>query len=154
MTVYLVRHGSAGVRDDGDPGDDDRSLDPDGHLQADKLAEWLRYESVTRIISSPYRRCIETVESLADHLGLRVEIDDRLGEGSSIGDAWDLVSEVADKTVVLCSHGDVIPDVIRRSQLRGMHIPGKSGSSKGSAWILQHWDGERFATGVYTPIKP
>ena len=48
----------------------------------------------------------------------------------------------------------MIPDVIRRAQLRGMHVPGKSGSSKGSAWTLRHWDGERFATGLYTPIKP
>ena len=84
----------------------------------------------------------------------RLEIDDRLAEGTPIEQSWELVSEVALETVVLCSHGDVIPDIIRRAQLRGMHVPGKSGSSKGSAWTLRHWDGERFATGLYTPIKP
>jgi phosphohistidine phosphatase SixA len=154
MTVYLVRHGSAGVRDDTNPGDDDRRLDSDGQLQARKLAEWLRHEPITRIVSSPYRRCTDTVEPLVEVLGIALEVDDRLAEGTPIEKSWELVSEVGSATVVLCSHGDVIPDVIRRAQLRGMHVPGKSGSSKGSAWTLRHWDGERFATGLYTPIKP
>ena len=154
MTVYLVRHGSAGVRDDTNPDDDDRRLDSDGQLQARKLAEWLRHEPVTRIVSSPYRRCTDTVEPLVEVLGIGLEIDERLAEGTPIEKSWELVSEVGSETVVLCSHGDVIPDIIRRAQLRGMHVPGKSGSSKGSAWTLRHWDGERFATGLYTSIKP
>jgi len=152
MTVYLVRHGSAGVRNDRDPGDDDRPLDPTGHLQAEKLSDWLRHEPVARIVSSPYERCIQTVQPLAKQLGLEVEVDDRLGEGSDVGGAWDLVTGLAAGTAVVCSHGDVIPDIVRRAQTRGMHIPGKSGCSKGSVWQLQHWDGERFATGVYTPV--
>ena len=123
-------------------------------VQAQKLADWLRHEPVTRIITSPLPRCVGTVTPLADEVGVPVELDDRLAEGTPIEKSWDLVSSIADQTVVLCSHGDVIPDVIRRAQLRGMHIPGKSGSSKGSAWSLRHWDGKTFATGLYTPIKP
>ena len=89
-------------------------------------------------------------------------MDDRLAEGTPIEESWALVAEVVGvpgpdgstgDAVVLCSHGDVIPDLIRRSQGRGMLIPGKSGCAKGSAWILQHWDGNGFATGVYTPVK-
>lgn len=151
--MFLVRHGSAGVRDDHDPRDDRRGLDPTGHLQADKLADWLRLEPVTRVLSSPYRRCVQTVEPLAKQLGLEVTVDDRLAEGTPIERSWELLREVADDTVVLCSHGDVIPDVVRRSQLRGMQVPGKSGCSKGSVWILEHWDGERFGVGLYTPVK-
>jgi phosphohistidine phosphatase SixA len=152
MTAYLVRHGSAGVRDDSDPADEDRPLDPTGHLQAEKLSDWLRHEPVTRIISSPYLRCRQSVQALAKQLGIEVESDDRLAEGTPVERSWDLLTEVADVTVVLCSHGDVIPDLIRRAQGRGMHVPGKSGCAKGSVWTLQHWDGERFATGVYTPV--
>ena len=152
MTVYLVRHASAGVRDDRDPDDDDRALDETGHLQSEKLAEWLRHEPVTRILSSPFERCRQTVEPLAKQLGLEVEIDDRLAEGAPVERSWDLLESLAGTTAVLCSHGDVIPDLVRRAQLRGMHVPGKSGCAKGSVWTLQHWDGERFATGVYTPV--
>ena len=53
---------------------------------------------------------------------------------------------------MLCSHGDVIPDLVRRAQGRGLLVPGKSGCAKGSVWTLQHWDGSGFATGIYTPI--
>jgi broad specificity phosphatase PhoE len=153
MTLYLVRHGSAGSRDDGDPADDFRPLDHTGHLQAERLAEWLCPEPISRIVTSPYRRCIQTVEPLAKAVDLDLVLDDRLAEGADIDRVWELVVEVADTTTVLCSHGDVIPDLIRRAQMRGMQIPGKSGCSKGSVWLLRHWDGEGFATGLYTPVK-
>ncbi|MFM7062899.1 MAG: SixA phosphatase family protein [Actinomycetes bacterium] len=163
MTVYLVRHASAGVRNDADPHDDDRPLDPDGGRQAEQLAEWLRHEPVRRVVTSPFLRCRQTVVPLAAALGLAVEVDDRLGEGTPVEIAWALLAELAGTpgadgaggdAVVLCSHGDVIPDLVRRAQGRGMLVPGKSGCAKGSAWILQHWDGEAFATGVYTPVRP
>lgn len=155
MTVYLVRHASAGTRDDADPDDGERILDATGHLQAERLAEWLRHEDVRLVVSSPLRRCIQTVEPLAKLLDLPVVADDRLAEGTDLDLSWGLLEEAAAGTgdVVVCSHGDVIPDLVRRLQGRGMQIPGRSGCAKGSAWVLQHWDGERFATGLYTPVK-
>jgi 8-oxo-dGTP diphosphatase len=155
MTVYLVRHASAGSRNDADPDDGNRMLDATGHLQAERLAEWLRHEDVRLILSSPLRRCVQTVEPLAKLRDLAVVVDPRVVEGSEVTAAWSLLEEAAGTTgdVVVCSHGDVIPDLIRRLQGRGMQIPGKSGCSKGSAWVLQHWDGERFATGLYTPVR-
>ena len=134
------------------PEDEAGAPDGPGDRQSEKLAEWLRHEPVTRILSSPFERCRQTVEPLAKQLGLEVEIDDRLAEGAPVERSWDLLESLAGTTAVLCSHGDVIPDLVRRAQLRGMHVPGKSGCAKGSVWTLQHWDGERFATGVYTPV--
>jgi len=161
--MYLVRHASAGMRNDADPHDDDRPLDADGDAQAGQLAEWLRHEPVSRILTSPFLRCRQTVEPLAAALGLIVEVDDRLAESTPVDVSWALLSELAGTpgtngsngdAVVICSHGDVIPDLVRRAQGRGMLVPGKSGCAKGSAWILQHWDGQAFATGVYTPVRP
>jgi phosphohistidine phosphatase SixA len=152
MTLYLVRHGSAGSRDDTDPDDNERGLDPAGRNQAAKLAEWLRHAPVDRILSSPYRRCVETVEPLAEALGIAVEQVVAFSEQAHIDQSWAAMAKIAHANTVVCSHGDVIPDLIRRAQLRGMHVPGKSGCAKGSVWTLEHWDGERFATGVYTPI--
>ena len=115
------------------------------------------------IVTSPFLRCRQTVEPLAAALGLTVEVDGRLAESTRVDDSWGLLAELAGTpgangsggaAVVLCSHGDVIPDLVRRAQGRGMLVPGKSGCAKGSVWILQHWDGEAFATGVYTPVRP
>jgi len=160
MTVYLVRHASAGDRNDSDPADDERALDEIGREQSAQLADWLVHEPVSRIVTSPFLRCQQTVAPLAAALGIEVVVDDRLAEGTAIEDSWSLLAELAVSTngstsnaVVLCSHGDVIPDLIRRAQGRGMQIPGKSGCAKGSAWILQHWSGDGFGTGIYTPVK-
>lgn len=152
MTIYLARHGSAGVRDDTDIADDLRPLDPVGESQAHKLAEWLVHEPIQRVISSPYLRCRQTVEPLASRLGLQVEVDAALAEGALLRGVWKLMESLVGQDAVLCSHGDVIPEFIRAAQLRGMHVPGKSGSAKGSVWTLKHWSDERFAIGIYTPI--
>lgn len=153
MAMYLVRHASAGVRNDSDPCDGDRPLDPTGAEQAVHLCEWLRHESPTLVVSSPLLRCRQTVEPLAAALDLDVAVDDRLAEGTDLDRAWELVTSTAAGSAVLCSHGDLIPEIISRCQRRGMVIPGKSGCSKGSVWILSHWDGTTFATGTYTPVK-
>ena len=152
VTTYLVRHASAGLRDDADPSDEERPLDETGIVQASKLTSWLRHEPIDTIVSSPFLRCRQTVAPLAEALGIEVTISDALAEATPIERSWDLLVSVVSGTAVLCSHGDVIPDLIRRAQLRGMHVPGKSGSAKGSVWTLQHWEGETFATGIYTPI--
>ncbi len=152
MTTYLVRHASAGARDDADPHDDRRPLDEVGLLQAAKLAAWLQHEPIQRILASPFLRCQQSVTPLAAATGLRVECADALAESTPVEEAWQLIEDLAAGTAVMCSHGDVIPDLIRRAQGRGMLVPGKSGCAKGSVWTLRHWDGTVFATGVYTPI--
>lgn len=152
MTVYLIRHASAGSRNELDPADRERPLDATGRVQARKLTDWLRHAAIDRILTSPYPRCVQTVEPLAEATGIQPELCDWLGEQAPIEQSWKVLEEAAASTTVVCSHGDVIPELIRRAQLRGMHVPGKSGAAKGSVWTLEHWDGERFATGVYTPI--
>jgi len=154
MTLYLVRHGSAGHRDNLDSHDQDRSLDADGRAQAEKLTKWLRHSPISQILCSPLPRCVQTVEPLAQALNLPIQIHEALAESADIDKSWKLLTKSGATTAVFCSHGDVIPDLIRRAQLRGLHIPGKSGCAKGSVWTLDHFNGTRFATGVYTPITP
>ena len=89
----------------------------------------------------------------ADVVVLDVVVDERLAEGTPIEESWALVEEFVTTTAVLCSHGDVIPELVSRAQRRGMVVPGKSGCSKGSVWALRHWDDRTFATGLYTPVR-
>lgn len=154
MAVYLVRHASAGNRRDGDADDLQRPLDDRGHAQAENLASMLADQAVVRVLSSPATRCVQTVERLASKLGLPVETDAALIEGAPIEHAHELLESVAGQPVVLCSHGDIIPDLIRRLAQRGMDVTTKKrGSAKGSVWVLD-WDGERFSTGAYHRVLP
>ena len=77
-------------------------------------------------------------------LELSVQLTDSLAEGAGIEDAWALLESVLADTAsaALCSHGDVIPDLLRRAQLRGMVIPGKAGCAKGSVWTIDFVDGQ------------
>lgn len=68
----------------------------------------LREGGVRRVLSSPYRRCIQTVEPLAAALGVPVETDERLAEGA--GSAG--LALLEEDGVVACTHGDVITELV------------------------------------------
>jgi broad specificity phosphatase PhoE len=104
----LLRHASAGDRDHWAGDDRLRPLDEKGRRQAEKIAAALSAKEVRRIVSSPYVRCVQTVEPLAAALGLEVELDDRLAEGAN-GSARELIEEAG---VVACTHGDVIYELL------------------------------------------
>ena len=107
--------------------------------------------------SSPAARCVETVEpARVEQHGLEVERRDELFEGADIDAGVGRCSSTRlalDGDAVLCSHGDVIPDLIRRAQLRGMEVPGEVGLRQGLVLDPQHWDGERFAPAA-TSTQP
>lgn len=153
MTLYLVRHASAGHRNGADPDDGKRHLDAKGRAQAAAVAAHLGDRPIEAVLSSPYPRCIETVAPLAAALGVEVGIEKRLAEGTDIERSWRVLERWAERPVVLCSHGDVIPELIRRNQLRGMHVPGSSGWSKGSVWALEGWNGTHFTEGSFDKLR-
>jgi len=136
VTVLLVRHASAGDRSDWEGDDALRPIDAGGRRQAKGLAE-LEY-GVTRVLSSPAVRCVQTVAPLAERLGLPVEERGELDEGSSRDTVGVLLEELADETAVLCTHGDVIQDLI------GEEPP------KGAIWVLER-SGEGLARTRYVP---
>jgi 8-oxo-(d)GTP phosphatase len=140
VAILLVRHGSAGHRSRWKGDDRERPLDKRGRRQADGLVEALAGHSITRILSSPYQRCVQTVEPLAHRHGLSIEPRSELVEGSGPMALLALLAEVAHETPVLCSHGDVILDLVGWERK----------APKGSTWILEA-AGERFAPAVYLP---
>ncbi len=149
-TVLLIRHASAGSRQRWDGPDNQRPLSEKGALQARGLAEVLSDHPVARVLSSPAVRCRQTVEPLALERGLEVETRKELREGSDPTRAIDLLEELAAEDPALCTHGDVIPEVIGLLARRGMDIAGPVGNNKGSWWELQFEDG-RFVTARWHP---
>lgn len=155
-TLYLVRHASAGRRDDSDPDDGSRPLDDKGRDQAQRVAELLMQKPIRIVASSPLRRCMQTLEPLANALGVSTSAESALAEMSDIDDAWAALEAAIESVgtgygaaAVLCSHGDMIPDLIRRATRRGTMILGRSGWAKGSIWELRGWDGTTFRTARY-----
>jgi len=112
MSVILLRHGSAGHRDAWDGDDRLRPLDDEGYDQAIALPDALAGRRISRVVSSPYVRCIESVEPLAAALGLTVELDGRLAEGAGGAGAIALLAEL--EGGLACTHGDVVEAVLGR----------------------------------------
>jgi phosphohistidine phosphatase SixA len=136
MAVHVVRHADAGN------GPDDRPLNEQGQGQAERIAEQLAGAGVTRILTSRYPRCLQTVAPLAARLGLEVEVHDDLAEEADPDDAWNLLVSLTGGEAVVCSHGNIISPVLDRVLRRGADIEGEWSCRKGSVWTLEV-DGER-----------
>jgi 8-oxo-dGTP diphosphatase len=105
MPLLLVRHASAGDRDEWEGEDRKRPLDDHGRKQAEELIRRLQMFPVEAILSSPARRCVETVEPLARARGLEIEQRPELGEELQQTGGVVLVRSVAGRNVVVCGHG-------------------------------------------------
>jgi broad specificity phosphatase PhoE len=109
--VFLVRHAKAADRYDWTGVDRDRPLIDKGRKQADRLAAALRRQQPVLVAASPWLRCRQTAAPLATVLGLRVELDDRLGYDAPDVDAFVRAAarEHPGEAVVGVGHGDLIP---------------------------------------------
>jgi 8-oxo-dGTP diphosphatase len=110
----------------------------------------LRDRGIERIYSSPYTRCVQTVEPLAEAIGAKVIEHDALAEGPDVDAAYQLCDDVVGFNAVLCSHGDVIPAVINRMMWAGLVLESRFYCSKGSIWEVDV-EGGRFAHARYVP---
>lgn len=149
MTIYLVRHADALGRSVWAHDDLLRPLTEKGFDQAQGLVELWGDKGITRLLASPAVRCRQTLDPLASHLGLVIEDTDALLEGASVDGARALLESVKGLDVALCSHGDIIPDLVNRLIAEGMEAHGRD-AKKGSTWVLDH-DGKRFVRGRYQP---
>ncbi|MDR3662513.1 MAG: histidine phosphatase family protein [Mycobacterium sp.] len=78
MQLLLIRHALPLRNEPGEGADPD--LSEEGIAQAARLPDALKRFPITRLVSSPQKRAIQTGQPVADALGLTIEIDDRLAE--------------------------------------------------------------------------
>jgi len=148
MPLLLVRHAQALSRSSWTGDDRERSLSERGRKQSQGLVQLLREFKPGRVLSSPYLRCVETVVPTATALGLQVEIEDVLAEGAGRG-AVELVRSLAGDDVVLCSHGDIIPEVLGAlSAEERVDVGRNPRHEKASVWVLEGRKG-RFVKAKY-----
>src|SRR5512133_1168456 len=105
MPLLVIRHARAADRDDWRGDDRKRPLDERGRRQAAALVEELEGYPLSRILSSPYDRCVQTVEPLAAQRGLAIEQRDELGEERQHHDGVALVRSLLPEPVAVCVHG-------------------------------------------------
>lgn len=149
-TLFLLRHTAAGDRRTWKGVDATRPLTKKGRRQADVLAESLADRGIEKIFTSPYTRCVQSVEPLARAIGAKVIEHDVLGEGPNIDGAYDLMDEMVGHNALFCTHGDVIPAVMNRMMWAGLTLESRFYCSKGSLWEID-LEGGRFTTARYVP---
>lgn len=150
VTVWLVRHANAGSRSSWPGPDTHRPLAPKGIDQAARIAVQLARYPITCVMSSPSLRCRQTVEPLTHALGLTVEVHHALDEGHGPRAALELIDMLASggTDAVLCSHGDVIPEVLDELSRRGVILDEPGRCAKGSIYQLESHAGS-ITSGTY-----
>lgn len=153
--VHLVRHAAAGDRNSWRSDDRLRPISGRGRRQATALADRLATRHPDEILSSPYVRCVQTVEPLAKRLGKPIETTDFLAEGSGGAGLIDYVSERPGREITMVSHGDVIPAIVDRLGAMGVPLSssapdGRLDCKKGSDWVLTTRKG-RIVSARYLP---
>jgi phosphohistidine phosphatase SixA len=136
VTLYVVRHAKAGSRSAWPASDDLRPLSKPGRRQAVALADALADVGITQILSSPFVRCRQTVEPLGERIRLPVDLSDALAEGAVVADTLVLVDKLGDESAALCTHGDVVGELLRYCRHHGVATDDDL-MAKGSTWILE-----------------
>ncbi len=133
--VVVVRHGTSRPRDSWARADADRPLVSAGQRQARALVPLLACWRPRRLLSSPWRRCLETVAPFAGGVDLKVRTKNTFSEAGaerSPGRTRRQVQRLLERRepAVLCTHRPVLGEVFSvlrtaaRSEAAGA-IPGK-----------------------------
>ena len=135
VPLVVVRHGTSRPRDSWARADADRPLVSAGRRQARALVPLLAGWRPQRLVSSPWRRCLETIGPFAVDAGLAVRTKNSLSEvgaGRSPRRARRQVQRLIDRgePAVLCTHRPVLGElfeVLRDAARKDVadDVPGK-----------------------------
>ncbi|HUO49927.1 MAG TPA: phosphoglycerate mutase family protein [Acidimicrobiales bacterium] len=155
MRLILVRHAHAGRKDQWHRSDRLRPLDALGQRQAGRIEQVLAPMKPTRIVSSPYRRCLETMAPAAASFGLDIERSRAL-EPDAPAKALALIRQLSaprsPSGVVLCTHGEILGAVLTQmAREDGVRLPRRPPGLKGCAWVLDVRRGKLVGARYLTP---
>jgi 8-oxo-(d)GTP phosphatase len=151
QVVYVLRHTKAGQSWSEGGLDEERPLTRRGRKQALRLVERFQGIDLQRIVSSPFVRCVQTVEPLAEARGITLETAPELGEGQSLDAVEAFVRSAGPGPTLLCAHGPEIKGLIDRLEAAGTPIEGPRGLAKGSVWVLERQPDGQVLAARYVP---
>jgi 8-oxo-dGTP diphosphatase len=156
VPVYLVRHVKAGERRRFAEPDELRGISPSGRKQAQRLVRAFDERPLTRLVSSPFIRCVQTLEPLAEARGIEIDLSRALEEGAGPDRAEELILAVAaDGPAALCTHGDVMMQLVDRLRERGVRsLDGGRAFRKGCTWIFEVRDRAIVSLRYEPPPEP
>jgi Histidine phosphatase superfamily (branch 1) len=138
--VCLVRHAHAGDKHEWSGRDEDRPLSVPGHREADGLLARLRDYPITRILSSPALRCVQTVEPLSLRRAVPIEVVDALRVDTPVEGLLELVTDRGLEGTVSCGHGEQIGGWCASWPIAG-------------SWMTSRCGGQRDPPGSWTPTR-
>lgn len=122
--MYLVAEADAGRRDEWPGPDRLRPITRDGWRQARAVAEQLRGQPIKRVVASPWLRCRQTVQPLAEQLGLDVDDERGLAESADVARAVHVISSFNGTPTVVCTHEELAREILcrlgREAQVEGI----------------------------------
>ena len=141
--VYLIRHAEAGDKRSWRGPDTARPLTELGWRQAGGLTRQLLPYPVSRILSSPARRCEQTMRPLAQQRDVPVELTEALAVDGGVDGLLQVLGAPELQAAALCTHGELIGQAVTRLLAAGMRVAGLDGGrgeprwAKGSIWVLE-----------------
>lgn len=136
-TFYVVRHAKAGSRSHWSGDDRLRPLSKKGIKQAEQLAQVLQPYPISAIFSSPFLRCLQTVEPLARAHRIAVRSSASLAEGHGLAALAEFFGDSKLDEVVLSTHGDIVWELVEDLVNRKAIKAGEGGFEKGSTWVVE-----------------
>jgi 8-oxo-dGTP diphosphatase len=97
--------------------------------------------SITAIYSSPFLRCVQTIEPTARACGLAIEQSPDLLEGQGVRGASKFTRDPKLDQVVLSCHGDLVWELVEDLVNRKVIRAGEGGYGKGSTWVVDYEQG-------------
>lgn len=163
--IALVRHADALARARWDAPDDQRPLTRKGERHAEALTGPLLALGPSRALTSPARRCADTLAPLARAAGLTLEDEPLLAEGTApkvalgvLLDGLRALEPPARTVLVACSHGDVVDGIVGLLAREGVPFEASGAvgavvlqTPKGARWELDVEDGTVAAGCLVSP---
>jgi 8-oxo-dGTP pyrophosphatase MutT (NUDIX family)/phosphohistidine phosphatase SixA len=155
--VALVRHAKAGSRSQWKDDDDLRPLSGAGREQAQQLARLLPLFGPDRLLAAPPLRCRQTIEPLAEVLGLPITEEPLFSEKNYWNEPAEALARLREiaaepRVTVMSSQGGVIPDLVG-TLVGAAGLPGIDPSDiqarKGSTWLVTFGRDTRLRSADY-----
>jgi hypothetical protein len=94
---------------------------------------------------------VDTVWPLAERLGIKVVRHDALFEGAGATAALTLMRRLRGRAVALCTHGDVMQEVLEKLDADGVDLDGGIRLAKGAYWTFDFDARGDIRRAVYHP---